>query len=69
MHVGAPRCDYCHSPLASVHCAACFTLNAAEANHCVGCGEKLVDADLTEPGFALGDFSKFEHYEEVEIPL
>jgi len=35
----------------------------------VGCGEKLVDADLTEPGFALGDFSKFEHYEEVEIPL
>lgn len=41
VHVGAPRCDYCHSPLASVHCAACFTLNAAEANHCVGCGEKL----------------------------
>jgi Zn-finger nucleic acid-binding protein len=41
VHVGAPRCDYCHSPLASVHCAACFTLNVAEANHCVGCGEKL----------------------------
>lgn len=35
----------------------------------VGCGEKMVDADLTEPGYNLGDFSKFEHYEEVEIPL
>ena len=35
----------------------------------VGCGERLVDADLTEPNFGLGDFSKFEHYEEVEIPL
>jgi hypothetical protein len=35
----------------------------------VGCGEKMIDADLTEPGFGLGDFSKFEHYEEVEIPL
>jgi hypothetical protein len=29
----------------------------------------MIDADLTEPGFQLGDFSKFEHYEEVEIPL
>jgi hypothetical protein len=35
----------------------------------VGCGDKMVDADLTEPGYSLGDFSKFEHYEEVEIPL
>jgi hypothetical protein len=35
----------------------------------VGCGDKMVDADLTEPGYGLGDFSKFEHYEEVEIPL
>lgn len=38
---GAPRCDFCHAPLASVHCAACFTLNPAEAAHCAGCGEKL----------------------------
>jgi Zn-finger nucleic acid-binding protein len=37
----APRCQFCHSPLASVHCAACFTLNPAEAQHCAGCGEKL----------------------------
>jgi hypothetical protein len=35
----------------------------------VGCGDKMIDADLTEPGYGLGDFSKFEHYEEVEIPL
>lgn len=35
----------------------------------VGCGDRMVDCDLTEPNFALGDFSKFEHYEEVEIAL
>lgn len=35
----------------------------------VGCGGKWVDADLTEPDYALGDFSKFEHHEEVEVPL
>lgn len=35
----------------------------------VGCGDKMVDADLTEPGYSLGSHSKFEHYEEVEIPL
>jgi hypothetical protein len=27
------------------------------------------DSDLTEPGFKLGDFSRFQAYEEVEIPL
>jgi hypothetical protein len=26
-------------------------------------------ADLTEPDYTLGDFSRFEHYESVEIPL
>lgn len=26
-------------------------------------------ADLTEPDYKLGDFSRFEHYESVEIPL
>ncbi len=41
MVAGAPRCDFCHAPLASVHCAACFTLNPADAAHCAGCGEKL----------------------------
>jgi hypothetical protein len=35
----------------------------------VGCAGKMVDADLTEPGYQLGDYSRFEHYEEVEIPL
>jgi len=28
-----------------------------------------VAADLTEPGYRLGDFSSFEHYESVEVPL
>lgn len=27
------------------------------------------DVDLTEPDYRLGDFSKFDHYDEVEIPL
>jgi hypothetical protein len=35
----------------------------------VGIGEKFLDSDLTEPGYALGDYSKFPHYEQVEIPL
>jgi Zn-finger nucleic acid-binding protein len=39
--VRAPRCDYCHAPLASVHCAACFTLNPFDATHCLGCGQTL----------------------------
>lgn len=26
-------------------------------------------ADLTEPDYKLGDYSRFEHYESVEIPL
>jgi Zn-finger nucleic acid-binding protein len=37
----APRCDYCHAPLESVHCAACFALNPSDASHCIGCGQKL----------------------------
>lgn len=32
-------------------------------------GENRVDADLTEPGYGLGDYSQFEQYEEVEVDL
>lgn len=32
-------------------------------------GEQGVDSDLTEPSYGLGDFSKFEQYEEVEVEL
>lgn len=32
-------------------------------------GEKEIHSDLTEPSYGLGDFSRFENYEEVEIPL
>lgn len=35
----------------------------------VKAGPEWIDSDLTEEGYNLGDFSKFEHYEEVEIPL
>jgi hypothetical protein len=34
----------------------------------VGAG-KFLDLDLTESDYALGDYSKFKHYEEVEVPL
>ena len=26
------------------------------------------DSDVTEPGYELGDFTKFDHYESLEIP-
>lgn len=32
-------------------------------------GEQGVDSDLTEPAYGLGDYSKFEQYEEVEVEL
>lgn len=32
-------------------------------------GDTGVDCDLTEPGYGLGDFSKFHTYEEVEVEL
>lgn len=32
-------------------------------------GEDGIDCDLTEPGYTLGDYSKFEQYEEVEVEL
>ncbi len=35
----------------------------------VGYDGKMVDSDLTEAGYKLGDHSQFSHYEEVEIPL
>lgn len=31
-------------------------------------GEHEIDADHTEPGYKMGDFSPFEAYEEVEVP-
>jgi hypothetical protein len=32
-------------------------------------GEQGIDSDLTEPTYGLGDYSKFEQYEEVEVEL
>ncbi len=32
-------------------------------------GDQGIDSDLTEPGYGLGDYSKFEQYEEVEVSL
>lgn len=35
----------------------------------VKCDGNWYDCDLTEPGFRFGDFSPFEHYEELEVKL
>lgn len=35
----------------------------------VGINGKHLDSDLTEPGYQLGDYSKFPHYEQVEVTL
>jgi hypothetical protein len=35
----------------------------------VGMGERFIDSDLTEPDYQLGDYSKFPHYESVEVSL
>jgi hypothetical protein len=35
----------------------------------IRCGDKWYDVDLTEPDYKLGDHSRFEHYEVVEVPL
>jgi hypothetical protein len=52
---------------------ACFrfggndgTLHHVWARVYVGATE--IDADHTEPGYKIGDFSRFEAYEEVEVP-
>lgn len=37
----ARSCTYCSSDLASVRCAGCFTMNAADALRCSGCGREL----------------------------
>jgi hypothetical protein len=36
---------------------------------CVSCDGDWYDSDLTEPQYRLGDFSQFEHYEELEVPV
>lgn len=35
----------------------------------VKCDGNWYDCDLTEPGFRFGDFSPFEHYEELEVKV
>jgi Zn-finger nucleic acid-binding protein len=35
------QCNYCGSPVATVRCGRCFTMNVVEALHCIGCGAQL----------------------------
>ena len=34
-------CSYCHTPIATVRCGRCFTMNVPEAQHCMSCGAEL----------------------------
>jgi hypothetical protein len=34
----------------------------------VGADGKFYDCDHTEPGYKMGDYSRFEAYEEAEVP-
>ncbi len=34
-------CGYCHSPIATIRCHSCFTMNVPEARHCMSCGTEL----------------------------
>lgn len=36
---------------------------------CAMCDGTWYDSDLTEAGYKLGDYSTFQHYEELEVPL
>lgn len=35
------HCNYCGSPIATLRCGQCFSMNVAEALHCSGCGAEL----------------------------
>ncbi|HEY5239884.1 MAG TPA: zf-TFIIB domain-containing protein [Polyangiaceae bacterium] len=38
---GTRRCTHCDVPVATVRCADCFHMSAADAIHCAGCGREL----------------------------
>jgi Zn-finger nucleic acid-binding protein len=38
---GARRCPHCDTPIATVRCARCFSMNVPAALHCSGCGGEL----------------------------
>lgn len=34
-------CSFCHGPVATVRCSACFHMNSPDFSHCAGCGRAL----------------------------
>jgi Zn-finger nucleic acid-binding protein len=34
-------CNYCRTPIATIRCGRCFTMNVPEAMHCMSCGAEL----------------------------
>lgn len=34
-------CNYCGSPIATIRCSNCLTMNVPEAQHCMSCGAEL----------------------------
>ncbi len=64
----ARTCGFCRSPLATVRCSICYTMNVTEASYCLACGTELgleplavgSDAKLSCPrcaGLSLDGFS------------
>lgn len=41
MREAARVCNYCGSPVATVRCSNCLTMNVPEAQHCMSCGTEL----------------------------
>lgn len=41
MREAARVCNYCGSPIATIRCGQCFTMNVLEAQHCISCGAEL----------------------------
>ena len=34
-------CNYCQTPIATIRCSNCLTMNVPEAQHCMSCGAEL----------------------------
>lgn len=47
MREAARVCGYCRTPIATIRCGRCFTMNVPEAHHCMYCGAELGLQPLT----------------------
>jgi Zn-finger nucleic acid-binding protein len=51
VRAAARICRYCRSPIATIRCGLCYTMNVPEAQHCMSCGVQLgLEPQPTELG-------------------